>query len=309
MGGTLKKASLAAIFALLFLAAPVSAQGGWEGTRFDFYSEIADMSETKVVENIFVIANTAGQEGFELNLPAESSKILVFLENQELTCSSASQVGRTSLNCSFGRRVEGKYSLQIKFETTQRVIPLDGKIMFRGSYTPPADTRDFTFTLKLPAGFVIRADDIVPPATELTSDGTRHIVKWKRDFVTGSLGFTAIAEPLEKTFPWHYLAAPLAILALLLPLYSKHKAKKAFRKLVYPHLIESEKSVIDALEANYNVLRQKELQKVTGFSKAKLSRVLANLEKRGIIQKKPWGNSNKIILVKKPQKKAKKESA
>jgi len=41
---------------------------------------------------------------------------------------------------------------------------------------------------------------------------------------------------------------------------------------------------------------QKQLQLKTGFSKAKLSRVIRNLESRSLVKKIPFGNANKIRL-------------
>ncbi|MFQ6051290.1 MAG: helix-turn-helix transcriptional regulator [Candidatus Hydrothermarchaeota archaeon] len=43
-------------------------------------------------------------------------------------------------------------------------------------------------------------------------------------------------------------------------------------------------------------ITQKDLQETTGFSKAKLSRLIAELEVRGLIRKKRWGKTNLIYL-------------
>ena len=67
--------------------------------------------------------------------------------------------------------------------------------------------------------------------------------------------------------------------------------------MIEEHLIESEKAVIAELKnADKKELWQKQLQLKTEFSKAKLSRVIRNLEARNIIQKTPYGNTNKIKL-------------
>ncbi len=43
-------------------------------------------------------------------------------------------------------------------------------------------------------------------------------------------------------------------------------------------------------------ITQKDLQEITGFSKAKLSRLITELEVRGLIRKERWGKTNMIYL-------------
>jgi len=82
----------------------------------------------------------------------------------------------------------------------------------------------------------------------------------------------------------------------------KDKAKKNKKtnlksEIIEEHLVESEKRIINELKkAEKNQLWQKQLQTQTGFSKAKLSRTIRNLESRNLIQKIPMGNTNKIKL-------------
>lgn len=83
--------------------------------------------------------------------------------------------------------------------------------------------------------------------------------------------------------------------------YGKSKKTGAIKneKLqeIEEHLMESEKAVIDELKkAERNQLWQRQLQISTGFSKAKLSRIIRNLEARNLIQKISFGNTNKIKL-------------
>ena len=111
---------------------------------------------------------------------------------------------------------------------------------------------------------------------------------------------------------WNFLAnillVVLLIFILLLFFYFKKKVKQKRAKIlkkktkskierIEEHLMESEKKVIDELRnADKKELWQKQLQLKTEFSKAKLSRVIRDLEARNIIQKIPFGNTNKIKL-------------
>ena len=77
----------------------------------------------------------------------------------------------------------------------------------------------------------------------------------------------------------------------------KNKKSNLKSEIIEEHLVESEKRIINELKkAEKNQLWQKQLQTQTGFSKAKLSRTIRNLESRNLIQKIPMGNTNKIKL-------------
>lgn len=66
---------------------------------------------------------------------------------------------------------------------------------------------------------------------------------------------------------------------------------------IVPKFIENEQKVVDLLTAApENELWQKQILQETQFSKAKLSRVIRNLEQRGVLTKTIYGNTNKISL-------------
>jgi uncharacterized membrane protein len=67
--------------------------------------------------------------------------------------------------------------------------------------------------------------------------------------------------------------------------------------MIVPTLIDKEQQVVDFLKQNGEVW-QKQIQQATSFSKAKVSRILRNLEERGVVTKTIYGNTNKISLKK-----------
>jgi uncharacterized membrane protein len=77
----------------------------------------------------------------------------------------------------------------------------------------------------------------------------------------------------------------------------KPKIKEKFSSIKYNYLLDTEKKIIEELKkADRNELWQKQLQSFTGFSKAKISRLIRNLESRGLVSRIPFGNTNKIRL-------------
>lgn len=78
---------------------------------------------------------------------------------------------------------------------------------------------------------------------------------------------------------------------------AKEEVKKDFPQDLTRNLFEEEKAIVEALlKAKDNELWQKALVFETGISKVKLSRKLRALEHKGIVEKIPFGNTNKIRL-------------
>ncbi len=57
-----------------------------------------------------------------------------------------------------------------------------------------------------------------------------------------------------------------------------------------------EKTVVKVLLENDNKIEQNYLVVLSGFNKVKISRIVARLEARGVLEKKSMGNTNYLIL-------------
>lgn len=160
------------------------------------------------------------------------------------------------------------------------------------------ETENLDVRLILPEFAVI--DSAYPPA-ELTSDGKHIILDWKSQNTTD---FPVFVIYNEKGTAWQWIIAALAVIflisaILILKRRATVKAKqglKAKRPSKEIHLLEPENSVIKALKEG--AVWQKQIQIKTGFSKAKLSRTIRNLEARKLVKRIPLGNTNKIKLLK-----------
>lgn len=288
-----------AVFLLVFLP-----NLSWATSTFESYTETADMGLTGVHESITIIVNTTGQSDIEFLLLPDIENLKVALNDEAIVCSTKAEVGLTKISCDFGKQMVGKYFLSLEFDSAYPIIKLDNRLMFKTSYRPPFETKKFILILKLPVGYGISDPTlyVTPSADRIYSDGQRHILLWQRADLKEVFDTSVIAEPVIKPADYTMLIFIVIVISIAIVYLWHRQRKKVFHKLVYPHLIESEKAVVDALEANLGVLKQKEIQKITSFSKAKLSRVLKNLEQRGIIEKKPLGNTYKVFLIKKTKK-------
>jgi uncharacterized membrane protein len=153
--------------------------------------------------------------------------------------------------------------------------------------------------LRLDKGFVINTDEAYPTNFETSSDGQNILLIWRFYNVSNSSP-VAFFVKIENTSVFYRISIFIIITILILVaigswiwFYFKKRNKNKFEE----HLMPSEKKVITELKkANKNEMWQKQLLLNTGFSKAKLSRVVRDLEARGLVSKTVFGNTNKISL-------------
>ena len=228
------------------------------------------------------------------------------------------------------------YNLETSAEQIQLILPEDAKILeISANYTQEnnkilADVQDnklalsyeteefieankyFTADFQIPEteNLVIRL--ILPeqatmekayPSPELTSDGRHIILDWKSQN-TNDFPVFVIYNEKTGSLAWILAIVIITLIAItsVIIFAKKRKPKsKARKKAKKPgakeiHLLESENAVIKSLKEG--TVWQKQIQLKTGFSKAKLSRTIRNLEARKLVKRIPLGNTNKIKLLK-----------
>jgi uncharacterized membrane protein len=176
-----------------------------------------------------------------------------------------------------------------------------------------ANVKNFEFTVALPPGYGV-VDNRVSPESEPTSDGRRVILKWElhepippefKDFRV-----IVIYENLFEARNYIYIALLIIAAAIILFLTYKYlKAKGISVRLLLDRkkrleekieiLKEDEQKIMKLIIENEGI-DQRDIVRITGFSKTKVSKILSELEKRGAIRKEQVGRRNKIYLAKKP---------
>lgn len=168
----------------------------------------------------------------------------------------------------------------------------------------------------LEEGVIIKNKEIFPLGYKIETDGQIISVLWSLNNVKKGENF-AIFVNLENTKKanLYYFFIVLGLVVLAIGVWflffkrrrevikkSAHKKGKTNRvkekeSEKYDYLLDTEKKIIEELKnANRNELWQRQIQTSAGFSKAKVSRLIKNLESRGLITKIPFGNTNKIRL-------------
>jgi uncharacterized membrane protein len=198
------------------------------------------------------------------------------------------------------QNISGNYSTYTdsgNLEKTSSGYAFIHKITFDNNYSA------VFIRLNLDEGYVISNQDVYPSNYELETDGQKISLVWNIENVTARDNFAmfVVIKGINSNIIG-VMVLVIIILAILIAIawlyyynYIKSGSKKEAK--FERHLLESEKRVIEELKNNEKKeLWQKELQIKTGFSKAKLSRVIRDLESRGLIRKIPLGNTNKVVL-------------
>lgn len=154
--------------------------------------------------------------------------------------------------------------------------------------------------LNLDEGYIVNGQEAYPANYKLETDGQKISLIWNIENVAKNDNFAmfVVIKDINSNILGKIILVIiiLAILSAIAWFYYRKSSLKKETKFER-HLLESEKKVVEELKKNAKKeMWQKELQIKTGFSKAKLSRVIRDLESRGIIRKIPLGNTNKIII-------------
>ena len=163
--------------------------------------------------------------------------------------------------------------------------------------------------LKLPVGAAV-SDDIVIPVSpsenEIGSDGRRIFLKWffenkqpddiipLRVYYEETVNSSIIAQIQTQ---WFMLLIFVITVFGVLMYWQVNKKRSG---LVLSVLNENERIILEIIQNQpEEKVDQRKIVGLSGFSKAKVSRIIRNLEERGIIETERIGRKNKIRLKKK----------
>ncbi|GEM_PF-2591064 len=194
-------------------------------------------------------------------------------------------------------------NLSIEYMTSEPLDMGETSYFFQG-FMVDEKTENISLKLTLPEGAVLSRPlhaprpPVSPEPTEVTTTGRRITIEWYMEELEPGDVFSMFVSYDEDRFNWLYLT-PLLVLGVVLALFFYYRKRQVEEVLdSFSHLLDKEKKIVEALvKAEDNTMWQKKLQHKTGFTKSKLSRTLRNLEERNVVEKMPYGTSNKVRLV------------
>ncbi len=238
-----------------------------------------------------------------LILTPNAEDVEITVDEEEIECLVQAEFARC------GNLSEGTHLVTLTYETAYPIADVGENTIVRYSDRLPYQANSHKLTLKLPVGYIVpreRGKDesfyISPAPTDVYSDGQRIIILWEhqgQELAISVIARKVVGPPIgwiASTGASLVLAAAVTIWFLLRE-RKKPKTKQVRKKTVVPTLIDNEQKVVEFLKQNGEIW-QKQIQHATGFSKAKVSRIVRNLEERGVVTKTIYGNTNKIALKK-----------
>ncbi len=207
----------------------------------------------------------------------------------------------------------GPTSIDVEYDSSESIIKKDGYVLFSDSFRMFLDTKTLSIIIKLPEGSGLKEpieNSYSPPDALKGSDGRKLILNWvKNDLKQGDRLDVSIAfEKFSIIVPFStpieaILAISLIVLVAFVFVYRLFLSKR-YLKLVIPILKEDEKLIFNSLMKHGDGVNQKLIVKDSGYSKAKVSKVLTSLRERGIVRLERIGRSNKVYIDNKFRKKA-----
>lgn len=188
-------------------------------------------------------------------------------------------------------------TFKIEFDSTQFIEKADNQYTLRQQIATPTNLARLTFKVTLPKGTALSNEPAYLPFDGANStDGRNIFVYWNREDVVAGEVFTAQVTYEKFSQGQNILLAGLfafvAILAIVAILYRRRFSVK----MVLPVLRDDEKLIMEKILSHKSGVNQKIIVRESGYSKAKVSKVLKSLEQRGVIKLERLGRSNKIFL-------------
>ncbi|NOQ55484.1 MAG: winged helix-turn-helix transcriptional regulator [Nanohaloarchaea archaeon] len=225
-----------------------------------------------------------------------------------LLCNTNRYSYGTQITCKPNVAETANYTVNLDFNMVGMQSISGDKFFFSYDYGVKIPTDSFSISFILPTGTAIIKKDlgIAPYLPEdavigSTDDGRHITVTW--DISEPELGrdysYRVFYERVVEIYSnrWFYPVVVFLSLLLVLSFVMFFRFKKARKiKTVLSVLHESERKVIEILMVNDGRCDQRQLVRETGFSKAKMSRMMFDLESRGLITKTRRGRTNIIEL-------------
>lgn len=146
---------------------------------------------------------------------------------------------------------------------------------------------------------------VIPKTGSVRTDGKRIIINWNETSLANGAAILVIYNETGKVSLVVVAAGIVLLMGTVMAFYRRKKAGAAAASEAKPaaapdltrNLFEDEKKIVELLlAAGEEGIWQKQLEIKSGISKVKLSRKLRSIEQKGLIEKIPYGNANKIRL-------------
>lgn len=228
--------------------------------------------------------------------------VQVYADGRRVDCTTQPESVGTTIKCT------GLNATEIKYTFMARNIITDQGDMKHFSYRFSVSriTNNFTTIVRLPVGFTIvdpaklvgtGVQPIEPDTGVSGSDGRRIFITWNLqnpqlgDKLDASIFYERTGIDIEQILLVIFVLFLISAVVAIVITFKKRSVKD-----VLTVLHENERKVVEIIMREKEV-DQRRIVKETGFSKSMISRLVKDLESRGVIKVEKKGRTNKLSLV------------
>ena len=223
---------------------------------------------------------------YETNFPAECK-----MEVEEISV----------LKCNFSDGFS-KGTLNLEFWSDDVVKKFRGKYVFDADLSVFENVSSLSIFVKLPERYWLsEGESVFPKPDQILSDGKRIILKFSRTDVTAQ-------EPIKIRIYFegfssqginarYLIVLIILVFGIMVSIFVTYLKKIRSRGVRLIEILDpDERKVINIIKKNGGKVNQKVIVRETDFSKAKVSRLVKNLERRKIVKIERLGRANIIHL-------------
>ena len=228
----------------------------------------------------------------------------------DTTCGLASKTYGNDIVCDISKVTPENRSVEISFNTTGLVETNQSQFIFKNDFFIPTDVNTLFYQVILPEGNLLTKESpFTPSNAQTTTDGRRIFVFWNEYNVSKGETFSpriryepSVVGSNVATYLGVGFLITLFVIGLLL------WRRRSVMQIVLPILKDDEKLIYETVIKHGDSVNQKVIVHESNYSKAKVSKVLKNLQERGVLRLERIGRSNKVHIVKNLEKKEQKSS-
>ncbi|RZN45049.1 ArsR family transcriptional regulator [archaeon] len=179
----------------------------------------------------------------------------------------------------------GVHRIDISFRSMMLSRVSDQKLVYSPTFSFNTGVDRFMLRVVMPPTLFL-STPLTPEPTATYAQGNALVVEWEREPLGKALYvLIGMQHPSDEHVPWYYML----VLVVLFPFgwyVSRRYQSRAMRYTTDEQLLLS--------KLDDGPLSQPELVDATSFSKAKVSRMLSDLEKKGLVSRRRYRNKNII---------------
>lgn len=286
----------------LFLTIPVAL-----ATPLEYYETVADLGAESSEFTFLFLFETAPDGSLEYVMPFAIKDMGTSANFGEYKCNYETRTKFSRIFCDFSNVSEGGRALNIKFSSEEAVNNLGEMISFNADIRTPQDVKRMVVKAVLKEGFILIKEpegttNVVPYSPKEGkegSDGRKIFVEWERlevkrgEGIDVSVNYEKIASVVQTDQNIVFLFIGILILVIAIAVGLGGREKKEMDTSI---LKQDEKKVFEIINEKGGMCKQRVIVAETDFSKAKVSRLIKDLEERGLIRTEKSGRSKKIYV-------------